>query len=120
MAKTKKQYLENIATLRATGQGYAGLGQQELKRRQNQAKYLTKKAEAKAIQYEGYAKNIANSSYIDIFGDEKWAREKAAGYRKVESQFDKQYSKLMKGKVTGQKVQSSIADYYKYKNKLGN
>jgi len=104
MAKTKQQYLEKIATLQATGQGYAGLGQQELKRRQSQAKYLTKKAESKAIQYEGYAKAIANSSYVDIFGDEKWAREKAAGYRKIESQFDKQYSKLMKGKVTGQKV----------------
>jgi len=125
VAKSKKQYLENIATLRATGQGYAGLGQQELKRRQNQAKYLTKKAEASAIQYEGYAKNIANSSYIDIFGDEKWAREKAAGYRKVESQFDKQYGNLMKGKVTGQKVQPSPADYRSIyskakKNKLGN
>ena len=124
MAKSKKQYLENIATLRATGQGYAGLGQQELKRRQNQAKYLTKKAEASAIQYEGYAKNIANSSYIDIFGDEKWAREKAAGYRKIESQFDKQYSKLMRGKVTGQKVKPSLVDYRskafgKAKNKLG-
>jgi len=124
VAKSKKQYLENIATLRATGQGYAGLGQQELKRRQNQAKYLTKKAEAKAIQYEGYAKNIANSSYVDIFGDEKWAREKAAGYRKIESQFDKQYSKLMRGKVTGQKVKPSLVDYRskafgKAKNKLG-
>ena len=125
MPKSKKQYLENIATLRATGQGYAGLGQQELKRRQNQAKYLTKKAEAKAIQYEGYAKNIANSSYVDIFNDEKWAREKAAGYRKIESQFDKQYSKLMRGKVTGQKVKPSLADlrskaFGKAKNKLGN
>ena len=125
MAKSKKQYLENIATLRATGQGYAGLGQQELKRRQNQAKYLTKKAEAKAIQYESYASAIANSSYIDIFNDEKWAREKAAGQRKIESQFDKQYSKLMKGKVTGQKVKPSPADYRsiyrRYKNnKLGN
>ena len=124
MPKTKKQYLENIATLRATGQGYAGLGQQELKRRQNQAKYLTKKAEAKAIQYEGYAKNIANSSYVDIFGDEKWAKEKAAGQRKIQSQFDKQYSKLMRGKVTGQKVKPSPSDYRsiygRYKNnKLG-
>ena len=88
------------------GKGYAGLGKQELKRRQYQAKYLTKKAESKAIQYEGYAKNIANSSYVDIFGDEKWAREKAKGYRKTQAQFDKQYSNLMKGKVT--------------KNKLGN
>jgi len=104
MAKSKKQLLENIATLQATGQGYAGLGKQELKRRQNQAKYLTKKAEAKAIQYESYAKAIANSSYVDIFGDEKWAREKAAGQRKIQSQFDSQYNKLMKGKVTGQKV----------------
>jgi len=120
MAKSKKQLLENIATLKATGQGYAGLGKQELKRRQNQAKYLTKKAEASAIQYEGYASAVANSSYVDIFGDEKWAREKAAGYRKVQSQFDKQYSKLMKGKVTGEKV--SLADPYKsksFKNKLG-
>ena len=71
---------------------------------------LTKKADAQATQYEGWAKAIANSSYIDIFGDEKWAREKAAGYRKIESQFDKQYSKLMRGKVTGQKVKPSLAD----------
>jgi hypothetical protein len=110
MAKTKKQYLENIATLKATGQGYAGLGKTELKRRQYQAKMLTKKADAQATQYESWANAIANSSYIDIFNDEKWAREKAAGYRKIESQFDKQYSKLMKGKVTGQKVTHSPAD----------
>ena len=82
------------------GKGYAGLGKQELKRRQYQAKYLTKRANAQANKYEYYAKSIANSSYVDIFGDEKWAKEKAAGYRKVESQFDKQYSNLMKGKVT--------------------
>jgi len=106
-----------------TGQGYAGLGPQELNRRKYQAKMLTKKAEAKAIQYEGYAKAIANSSYVDIFGDEKWAREKAAGQRKIQSQFDNQYNKLMKGKVTGQKIK--LDGYNRkqalaiYKNKLG-
>lgn len=122
MPKSKKELLENIATLKATGQGYAGLGRQELKRRQNQAKTLTKKANEKANLYEFYANAIANSSYIDIFGDEKWLREKVAGQRKRETQFDKQYSKLMKGKVTGEKV--SLADPYKrkakaYRNKLG-
>ena len=123
MPRRKKDLLENIATLRATGQGYAGLGKQELRRRQNQAKYLTKKAESKAIQYEGYAKAIANSSYVDIFGDEKWAREKAAGQRKIQSQFDNQYSKLMRGKVTGQKVKSYGYNTKEaqaiFKNKLG-
>ncbi len=76
------------------GQGYAGLGKQELKNRQYQAKLLTKKAGAKADKYEHMANQLASSGYVDIFGDEKWLRKQAAGYRKTQAQWDKQYSKL--------------------------
>ena len=76
------------------GQGYAGLGKQELKRRQYQAKFLTKKAGAKADKYEYMANQLASSVYVDMFGDEKWLRKQAAGYRKTQAQWDKQYNKL--------------------------
>lgn len=76
------------------GQGYAGLGKQELKRRQYQAKVLTKKAGAKADKLEFMADSLASSGYPDLFGDEKWLRKQAKGYRKTQAQFDKQYNKL--------------------------
>ena len=76
------------------GKGYAGLGKQELKRRQYQAKVLTKKAGAKADKLEFMADSLASSGYPDLFGDEKWLRKQAKGYRKTQAQFDKQYNKL--------------------------
>ena len=85
-AKAKRKY--------DVGQGYAGLGKQELKNRQYQAKLLTKKAGGKADEFEYMANQLATRGYVDLFGDEKWLRKQAAGYRKTQAQWDKQYSKL--------------------------
>lgn len=93
MRKMKKAYTE-AARKYNVGQGYAGLGKQELKRRQYQAKFLTKKAGAKADKFEHMANQLASSGYVDMFGDEKWLRKQAAGYRKTQAQWDKQYNKL--------------------------
>ena len=93
LRKMRKAYVA-AAQKHAVGQGYAGLGKQELKRRQYQAKFLTKKAGAKADKYEYMANQLASSGYVDMFGDEKWLRKQAAGYRKTQAQWDKQYNKL--------------------------
>ena len=90
-SKAKRQSL--------VGQGYAGLGKQELKRRQYQAKFLTKKAGAKADKLDFMANQLAGSGYPDLFGDEKWLRKQAAGYRKTQAQYDKQYNKLSNNKL---------------------
>jgi len=78
------------------GQGYAGLGPQELNRRKYQAKMLTKKAGAKADKLDYQANYLESTGYPDIFGDKKYLRKKAEGLRKIEQQFDKQYNKLGK------------------------
>ncbi len=93
-AKEYKKLYRKANKSHDVGQGYAGLGKQELKNRQYQAKLLTKKAGAKADKYEYMADQMASSFYVDLFGDEKWLRKQAAGYRKTQAQWDKQYSKL--------------------------
>lgn len=93
-ARAYKKIYANAQKRYDVGQGYAGLGKQELKNRQYQAKLLTKKAGAKADKYEYMANQLASGGYVDLFGDEKWLRKQAAGYRKTQAQWDKQYSKL--------------------------
>jgi len=89
----RKAYMRTVKQNKV-GQGYAGLGPQELKRRKYQAKYLTKKAGAKADKLEYMANQLATTGYPDLFGDEKWLKKQAEGYRKTQAQFDKQYNKL--------------------------
>lgn len=93
-AKQYKEMYANAQKKHDVGQGYAGLGKQELKNRQYQAKLLTKKAGGKADEFEWMANQLATGGYVDLFGDEKWLRKQAAGYRKTQAQWDKQYSKL--------------------------
>lgn len=100
MRKMQKQFTK-ARKQSLVGQGYLGLGKQELKRRQYQAKFLTKKAGAKADKLEFMANQLAGSGYPDLFGDEKWLRKQAAGYRKTQNQFDKQYNKLTNNNKLG-------------------
>ena len=93
-AKKYKKLYRKANKSHDVGQGYAGLGEQELRRRQHQAKFMTKKAGAKADKFEYMANQLASSGYVDMFGDEKWLRKQAAGYRKTQAQWDKQYNKL--------------------------
>lgn len=77
------------------GQGYKGLGKNELQSRINQAKYLHKKADKQASFYDNLYGQVVKSGYVDIFGDAKWAAKKYKSYKKVADQYDKQYSNLI-------------------------
>lgn len=87
--------MQKAQTLQSVGQGYKGLGKNELQSRINQAKYLHKKADKQATYYDNLYGQVVKSGYVDIFGDAKWAAKKYKSYKKVADQFDKQYSNLV-------------------------
>lgn len=87
----KMSSLDNLV-----GAGYKGLGEKELSRRMKQSARMYKGMQAEADKYNRWATAISSSTYIDFFGDEKWARKRAAGYQKSANQWEKQYNKLGK------------------------